>query len=173
MPDLFRFELTDLYDAKNVPKVWFCLHALSYILHKQDPLYPAMNNLVGKVDFSADDIRTANRALVNSRYQTFLVLILVKESDTSNNNSSTTSATAAFMDKVTSPVKKTPSPLKRPQQLQKKQLELVEDNKPELTQDSSGLSKISRDDPLLTVWFGSSFNIKCKIRITHSTIKTA
>ena len=56
------------------------------------------------------------------------------------------------MDKVTSPVKKTPSPLKRPQQLQKKQLELVEDNKPELTQDSSGLSKISRDDPLLTVW---------------------
>ena len=79
MPDLFRFELTDLYDAKNVPKVWFCLHALSYILHKQDPLYPAMNNLVGKVDFSADDIRTANRALVNSRYQTFLVLILVKE----------------------------------------------------------------------------------------------
>ena len=49
MPDLFRFELTDLYDAKNVPKVWFCLHALSYILHKQDPLYPAMNNLVGKL----------------------------------------------------------------------------------------------------------------------------
>ena len=79
MPDLFRFELTDLYDAKNVPKVWFCLHALSYILHKQDPLYPAMNNLVGKVNFSADDIRTANRALVNPHYQTFLVLILVKE----------------------------------------------------------------------------------------------
>ena len=71
MPDLFRFELTDLYDAKNVPKVWFCLHALSYILHKQDPLYPAMNNLVGKVDFSADDIRTANRALVNSPLPNF------------------------------------------------------------------------------------------------------
>ncbi|KAL1570118.1 IQ motif containing GTPase activating protein 1 [Candida albicans] len=148
MPDLFRFELTDLYDAKNVPKVWFCLHALSYILHKQDPSYPVMNNLVGKVDFSADDIRTANRALVNSPLPNFSSADTGEgKSDTSNNNSSTTSATAAFMDKVTSPVKKTPSPLKRPQQLQKKQLELVEDNKPELTQDSSGLSKISRDDP--------------------------
>ena len=140
MPDLFRFELTDLYDAKNVPKVWFCLHALSYILHKQDPLYPQMNNLVGKADFSDDDIRTANRALVNSPLPNFSSADTGEgKSDSSkNNNSGTTSATAAFMDKVTSPVKKIPSPLKRPQQL-----ESAED-KP---QDSTELFKIDKDNP--------------------------
>ncbi|ODQ79452.1 hypothetical protein BABINDRAFT_161850 [Babjeviella inositovora NRRL Y-12698] len=33
MPTLFSFELTDLYDGKNIPKVIFCLHALAHILH--------------------------------------------------------------------------------------------------------------------------------------------
>lgn len=52
VPDLFRFELTDLYDAKNVPKVWFCLHAMSYMLNKMEPSYPQVENLVHRVDFS-------------------------------------------------------------------------------------------------------------------------
>lgn len=64
VPDLFRFELTDLYDARNVPKVWFCLHAMSYMLHKSDPNFPQIENLVDKVDFSPDDIKSANRSLV-------------------------------------------------------------------------------------------------------------
>lgn len=64
VPDLFRFELTDLYDAKNVPKVWFCLHAMSYMLQKVNLDYGEMENLVGSEDFLEDDIRAANRALV-------------------------------------------------------------------------------------------------------------
>ncbi|ORY22927.1 hypothetical protein LY90DRAFT_430293 [Neocallimastix californiae] len=30
-PENFIFELTDLYDKKNIPKVIYCLHALRYI----------------------------------------------------------------------------------------------------------------------------------------------
>ena len=29
-PDLFLFELTDVYDKKNIPKVIYCIHALRY-----------------------------------------------------------------------------------------------------------------------------------------------
>lgn len=71
VPDLFRFELTDLYDAKNVPKVWFCLHALSYMLNKVDSRFPKIENLVDYLDFSEDDIRKANRALVGTGLPNF------------------------------------------------------------------------------------------------------
>lgn len=71
VPDLFRFELTDLYDAKNVPKVWFCLHAMSYMLNKTDASFPKIENLVDVLDFSDEEIRTANRALVGSGLPNF------------------------------------------------------------------------------------------------------
>lgn len=71
VPDLFRFELTDLYDAKNVPKVWFCLHALSYILAKTNPGYGYIEDLVDQVDFTEDEIRAANRALVGCSLPNF------------------------------------------------------------------------------------------------------
>lgn len=71
VPDLFTFELTDLYDAKNIPKVWFCLHAMSYMLHKSDPSYPLIESLVGKCDFTPEDIRTANRSLVGTGLPNF------------------------------------------------------------------------------------------------------
>lgn len=71
IPDLFRFELTDLYDAKDVPKVWFCLHATSYIIHQMDALYPSIENLVGKLEFSENDLKTANRALVGHHLPNF------------------------------------------------------------------------------------------------------
>lgn len=71
IPDLFRFELTDLYDAKDVPKVWFCLHAISYIIHLMDPTYPAIENLVGKLEFDENDLKTANRALIGHHLPNF------------------------------------------------------------------------------------------------------
>ncbi|CAI5760254.1 unnamed protein product [Candida verbasci] len=101
MPDLFRFELTDLYDAKNVPKVWFCLHALSYILNKQDPQkYPKMLNLVDKLNFEDDDIRTADRALIGAPLPNFSSADSNEENDLDTN----------YMNKVTesSPIKFSP-----------------------------------------------------------------
>lgn len=71
VPDLFRFELTDLYDAKDVPKVWYCLHAISHRICQLKPEYPAMGNLVGQIQFSDVDIKTATRSLTNGHLPNF------------------------------------------------------------------------------------------------------
>lgn len=71
IPDLFRFELTDLYDAKDVPKIWYCLHAMSYKINGLELLYPQMQTLVDNLDFPEGDIRTANRALVGRNLPNF------------------------------------------------------------------------------------------------------
>ncbi|ODV91693.1 hypothetical protein CANCADRAFT_21430 [Tortispora caseinolytica NRRL Y-17796] len=62
MPDLFTFVLTDLYDKKNVPKVIYCLHALSYILYSKG-MAPPMGDLVGKLEFSESEIDDAQKGL--------------------------------------------------------------------------------------------------------------
>ncbi|GMM32715.1 hypothetical protein DASC09_000400 [Saccharomycopsis crataegensis] len=62
MPDLFRFELTDLYDGKNIPKVIFCLYALCFMLSQQDDA-PKLKSLVGKLAFEESDIKNSERRL--------------------------------------------------------------------------------------------------------------
>lgn len=62
MPDLFTFELTDLYDRKNIPKVIYSLHALSFIL-SSGGLAPSIGNLVGKLEFSDDQLHKTQRGL--------------------------------------------------------------------------------------------------------------
>ncbi|CAH6720986.1 ras GTPase-activating-like protein Iqg1p [[Candida] jaroonii] len=102
VPDLFTFELTDLYDAKNVPKVWFCLHAMSYMLHKSNSSLPQIESMVGKVDFSPEDIRIANRSLVGTGLPNF----------SSADNDDNVSGESSYMNRAiaTSPSK--PSPIK-------------------------------------------------------------
>ncbi|KAJ2709774.1 iqgap- protein, partial [Coemansia spiralis] len=51
LPRLFHFELTDLYDRKNMPRVIYCLHALSHFLLKMG-IAPEMEDLVGHLEFS-------------------------------------------------------------------------------------------------------------------------
>ncbi|KAJ2741985.1 iqgap- protein [Coemansia sp. BCRC 34301] len=51
LPRLFHFELTDLYDRKNMPRVIYCLHALSHFLLKMG-IAPEMQDLVGRLEFS-------------------------------------------------------------------------------------------------------------------------
>ncbi|KAJ3303693.1 hypothetical protein HDV03_003566 [Kappamyces sp. JEL0829] len=53
LPEVFFFELTDLYEKKNIPKVIYCIHALSYLLAKAGKA-PNIKNLVGKLSFSED-----------------------------------------------------------------------------------------------------------------------
>ncbi|ABN67564.2 ras GTPase-activating-like protein [Scheffersomyces stipitis CBS 6054] len=100
VPDLFTFELTDLYDAKNVPKVWFCLHALSYLMNMSNSGYPKIENLVDKLDFSEDDIRSANRALVGAGLPNFA---------SADNGNDSTSSDNTYMNRVAadSPIKVT------------------------------------------------------------------
>ncbi|KAK9474066.1 uncharacterized protein V1510DRAFT_374331 [Dipodascopsis tothii] len=62
LPELFRFEFTDLYDKKNIPKVIYCIHALAYVLSAEG-LAPEIGNLVGKLHFTDDEIRDTQRGL--------------------------------------------------------------------------------------------------------------
>ncbi|ODV69465.1 hypothetical protein HYPBUDRAFT_159361 [Hyphopichia burtonii NRRL Y-1933] len=107
VPDLFRFELTDLYDAKNVPKVWFCLHALSYILAKTNPGYGYIEDLVDQVDFTEDEIRAANRALVGCSLPNF-TSVDTEMSSTSKKverDVQTSPIRPKYQDVATSPIK--------------------------------------------------------------------
>jgi Ras GTPase-activating-like protein IQGAP2/3 len=62
VPDLFTFELTDLYDKKNIPKVIYCVHALGYILHGEG-VAPPIGDLVGKLEFTDDELQNTQRGL--------------------------------------------------------------------------------------------------------------
>ncbi|KAI5959836.1 IQG1 [Candida pseudojiufengensis] len=98
VPDLFRFELTDLYDSKNVPKVWFCLHSICYILHRNDSNYPIIEDLTKKqLKFSEDDIIFANRSLINSPLPNF-----------SSADSTDANDEPKYMNKIISPIKSKP-----------------------------------------------------------------
>ncbi|WPK23541.1 hypothetical protein PUMCH_000782 [Australozyma saopauloensis] len=71
VPQLFFFELTDLFDGKDIPKVWYCLHALSYKIHMVSPESALIQNLVGAVEFLASDVATANRILMGRQLPGF------------------------------------------------------------------------------------------------------
>ena len=48
-------ETTDIYDAKNMPKVIYCIHGLSWYLYKLGRA-PPMQDLSGKAKFTNDEI---------------------------------------------------------------------------------------------------------------------
>lgn len=52
---IFRFETLDLYNAKNLPKVIYCLHALSHLLARRG-MAQRMTNLVGQLDFTGSSL---------------------------------------------------------------------------------------------------------------------
>ncbi|CCG82346.1 Putative uncharacterized protein [Taphrina deformans PYCC 5710] len=62
VPDNFRFELTDLYEKKNIPKVIYCIHALSFVLVNAG-LASRIGNLVGKLEFTEDELRKTQKSL--------------------------------------------------------------------------------------------------------------
>ncbi|KAJ6171822.1 hypothetical protein N7470_000889 [Penicillium chermesinum] len=63
LPDLFRFELIDLYEKKNIPKVIHCIHALSWLLFKNGMLDFRMGNLVGQLEFEAHELEKTQKGL--------------------------------------------------------------------------------------------------------------
>jgi len=68
-PENFIFELTDLYDKKNIPKVIYCLHALSHFLEVTGFLHPAVKDLVGKLEFSEEQLNTVQEGFEESGLQ--------------------------------------------------------------------------------------------------------
>ncbi|XP_015453832.1 ras GTPase-activating-like protein IQGAP3 [Pteropus alecto] len=55
LPPTFFPETTDIYDKKNMPRVVYCLHALSLFLFRLG-LAPQIHDLYGKVKFTAEEV---------------------------------------------------------------------------------------------------------------------
>ncbi|CAG8115877.1 unnamed protein product [Penicillium olsonii] len=66
LPELFRFELIDLYEKKNLPKVIHCIHALSWALFKNGMLDFRMGNLVGQLEFEHHELEKTQKGLDKS-----------------------------------------------------------------------------------------------------------
>lgn len=56
IPQLFWFDMTDLYEKRNLPKVIYCIHAVSHFIAETDFALSAVDNLVGKLQFSDDQL---------------------------------------------------------------------------------------------------------------------
>lgn len=63
LPDLFRFELIDLYEKKNIPKVIYCIHALSWLLFRQGIVDFRIGNLVGQLEFEHHELEAMQKGL--------------------------------------------------------------------------------------------------------------
>lgn len=63
LPELFRFELIDLYEKKNIPKVIHCVHALSWLLFKKGIVDIRMGNLVGQLEFEHHELEQTQKDL--------------------------------------------------------------------------------------------------------------
>ncbi|KAH7153175.1 hypothetical protein EDB81DRAFT_790729 [Dactylonectria macrodidyma] len=63
VPDLFRFELIDLYEKKNIPKVIYCIHALSWLLFRKGIVGFQMGNLVGQLEFEHHELEAVQKGL--------------------------------------------------------------------------------------------------------------
>ncbi|KAJ1660808.1 iqgap- protein [Dispira simplex] len=65
LPKLFHFEVVDLYERKNIPKVIYCIHALSHFLARQD-LAPHIKNLLGYLQFTDEQLAITQQELANA-----------------------------------------------------------------------------------------------------------
>ncbi|PBP24279.1 Ras GTPase activating [Diplocarpon rosae] len=63
LPDLFRFELIDLYEKKNIPKVIYCIHALSWLLFRKGVVDFQIGNLVGQLEFEHHELEEMQKGL--------------------------------------------------------------------------------------------------------------
>ncbi|WPH03405.1 Hypothetical protein R9X50_00628500 [Acrodontium crateriforme] len=69
LPELFRFELVDLYEKKNVPKVIYCIHALSWLLLRKGIVDFRIGNLLGKLQFEDHELEETQRGIDRSGIQ--------------------------------------------------------------------------------------------------------
>ena len=63
LPELFRFELIDLYEKKNIPKVIYCIHALSWLLYRKGVVEFRIGNLVGQLEFEHHELEEMQKGL--------------------------------------------------------------------------------------------------------------
>lgn len=71
IPQLFLFDMTDLYEKRNLPKVIYCIHAVSHFIAEQQSTVSAVEDLVGKLDFSDDQLLTTQKGLAGQNMPNF------------------------------------------------------------------------------------------------------
>ncbi|KAK4504282.1 hypothetical protein PRZ48_005198 [Zasmidium cellare] len=69
LPELFRFELIDLYEKKNIPKVIYCIHALSWLLYRKGVVEFRIGNLVGQLQFEEHELEETQKGIDRSGVQ--------------------------------------------------------------------------------------------------------
>ncbi|RXK36438.1 hypothetical protein M231_06282 [Tremella mesenterica] len=62
MPETFIFEVTDLYNKRNIPKVIFCIHVLSHLLSRLGRA-ERIGNLVGQFEFTDEQLAATQKGL--------------------------------------------------------------------------------------------------------------
>ncbi|KAI5180545.1 hypothetical protein NEOKW01_0849 [Nematocida sp. AWRm80] len=65
LPMVFLFDLIDLYDGKNIPKVIYCIHALAHFLARKS-ITGHLKNLVGKATFTDAEIQKKEKEIEES-----------------------------------------------------------------------------------------------------------
>ncbi|KAF7332186.1 RAS GTPase-activating protein [Mycena kentingensis (nom. inval.)] len=65
LPEGFIFELIDLYNMKNLPKVIYCIHALSHLLARRG-MAERIGNLLGAFTFSEDQLKRTEKGLTDA-----------------------------------------------------------------------------------------------------------
>jgi len=66
LPELFRFELVDLYEKKNIPKVIYCIHALSWLLYRRGITSFTITHLVGQLEFTGEELEETQKGIDRS-----------------------------------------------------------------------------------------------------------
>ncbi|KAH9828073.1 RasGAP C-terminus [Teratosphaeria destructans] len=66
LPELFRFETVDLYEKKNIPKVIYCIHALSWLLYRKGVVQFRIGNLVGQLQFEEHELEETQKGIDRS-----------------------------------------------------------------------------------------------------------
>ena len=65
-PETFYPEITDLYDKKNMPRVIYCVHALSRYLY-QLGIAPEMEDLHGVAEFTEEELTAMEQVSQHAR----------------------------------------------------------------------------------------------------------
>ena len=68
LPQIFFPETTDIYDMKNMPKLCYCIHALSLHMFKMG-LAPQIHDLEGLLKFTDEEISAVEEALIKYNIQ--------------------------------------------------------------------------------------------------------
>lgn len=74
LPKIFYPVMTDIYHLRNMPKLVYCIHALSHLLKRQGKIQTTIEDLYGRAKFTSDIISRTSRSLRQSDMPAFSIV---------------------------------------------------------------------------------------------------